>query len=177
MTTEITREEEETGGAMAEALSSDERQLLTVLRSMRLAGKKIDSEKLMKAMEEPCQEYEDEFWGKPKMSATPRKRIKSEYETDRSGFHYPKLLRFYGEEGKGEASWQKFRFDLEELIRSDVYDEDELMFGIRRALMGKAGEKLTRMSHGVTIKQLISEFESEYGIADTKRTILAKHKL
>lgn len=48
------------------------------------------------------------------------------------------------------------------------------MFGIWRVLMGKAGEKLTRMSKRVTAKQLIGDFESEYGTADTKRTILAK---
>lgn len=35
----------------------------------------------MKAMEEePCQEYEDECWGKPKMSATPRKKSNQSME-------------------------------------------------------------------------------------------------
>lgn len=179
MITDITQEQEEgeSGGAMGETLSPDEKKLMDLLRSMQLAGKKIDAGKFMRVMkeEEAQEKYEDENWGKRRsMSSTPRKRVKSENGNDKSGFHYPKLLRFYGEEGKGEASWQKFRFDLEELIRSDVYDEDELMFGIRRALMGKAGEKLTRMGHGVTVQQLMSEFESEYGSVDTKRTILAK---
>lgn len=60
------------------------------------------------------------------------------------------------------------------MICEDIYTEEELMYGIRRAMMGKAGEKLTRMGPGMTVKQVISTFESEYGYVHSKETVLGK---
>ena len=59
-------------------------------------------------------------------------------------------------------------------MREGIHTEEELMYGVRRAMMGKAGEKITRMGPGMTVEKLISSFESEYGYVDTKESVLGK---
>ena len=59
-------------------------------------------------------------------------------------------------------------------MKQSVYSEEEMMFGIRRAMMGKAGDKLTRMGSGMTVARIVSKFESEYGLVDTMETVLGK---
>ena len=60
------------------------------------------------------------------------------------------------------------------MMRESIHTEEELMYGVRRAMMGKAGEKSTRMGPGMTVAKVISTIESEYGYVDTMESVLEK---
>jgi hypothetical protein len=52
-------------------------------------------------------------------------------------YHFPKLSNFYGEENKGEVTWETFKFEIESLITDNMFTEEHFLLGIRRAVKGR----------------------------------------
>ena len=162
--------------------SEEERKLIEAFKALK-AKRKLDTESLIKMLEtseDRDVKFEDQDWKDfAAESQTSRHRLSSmTLENDmplRSAkFTYPKLLKFFGEEGKGEATWQKFKYDLVELMKENIYTDEQLMFGIRQAMMGKAGKILIRMGSGMTAQKVLDKFESEVGFVDSIETVLGK---
>ena len=88
--------------------------------------------------------------------------------------HYPKFSIFFGEEGKGEVNWETYRYEIEAVRQEDIFSPEQIMFGIRRSLKGKAGDKVRRLGPGVTIRHVLEKLESAYGTVETKESIMKK---
>lgn len=86
--------------------------------------------------------------------------------------HFPKLSTFYGEDGKGEATWDAFKYEVLCLIEADTYSQEQLMFGIRRALKGKASDKIRRLGPGCTPRYVLEKLESDYGTVENKEVAM-----
>ena len=87
---------------------------------------------------------------------------------------YPKFSIFYGEENKGEVSWDTLRFEIKSSIHDEVFSHDQILFGIRRCLKGHAADKLRRLGTEVELEQVLDYFESAYGTVQTRETIMKK---
>jgi len=57
-----------------------------------------------------------------------------------SNHHYPKFSIFYGD-GRGEVSWDTFKYEVASVLAEDSYTDEQIMFGIRRSLKGPASDK------------------------------------
>jgi hypothetical protein len=89
-------------------------------------------------------------------------------------FRFPKLSYFFGEKDKGEVSWETFKFEIEALMADQIFTEEEILFGIRRAAKGTAGEIIRHLDLDTTVQEVIRKLNSTYGSIDNKQTILRK---
>lgn len=83
-------------------------------------------------------------------------------------YSYPKLSVFFGEEGKGEATWESFKFEVETMIANKIFTEEQLLIGIRKAVKGSAGDKIRRLGQGVNVAQIMNKLESAYGCVESR---------
>lgn len=86
--------------------------------------------------------------------------------------YFPKLSIFYGEDGKGEASWPTFKYEVESLLREKLYSKEQIHQGIRRSLKGGAGDKLRRLGQGVTVEEVMEKLDKDYGTFESKETVM-----
>lgn len=98
---------------------------------------------------------------------------KSPSSSAMTSHHFPRLSTFYGEENKGEVSWETFKFEIESLI-SDKFGKEQIVQSIRRATKGNAGDILRRLGPGVTLEEILHKFESTFGSVETKESVLKK---
>lgn len=57
----------------------------------------------------------------------------------------------FGEEGKGEVSWEGLKFEIESIQAEGSFTEDQILFGIRRAAKGKARDSIRRLGYGTSV--------------------------
>ena len=92
-----------------------------------------------------------------------------------TGSHsYPKLSIFYGEDNKGEATWETFRYEIDALLSDKTYTKEQILLGLRRAVKGIAADILRRLGPGVTLEAVLQKFQSIYGTIESKESILSK---
>ena len=101
-------------------------------------------------------------------------RERHDEEAHKHNYHYPKLSAFFGEPNKGDVSWPSFKFEVDSLIADKVYSEDQILYGIRRALRGKASDQLRRAGTGLSLQDAIRKLESEFGSIDTEESAMEK---
>lgn len=89
-------------------------------------------------------------------------------------FHFPKLSSFYGEENKGDSTWETFKFEIQALLADNVFSEEQILLGIRRSVKGNAGDVVRRLGTGVNVHQVIQKLESTFGNIETRESILRK---
>lgn len=140
-------------------ISENEKQMLQLLRSLKI--------------EEPTQIAQLLVNGTKKEPEHP-----AEKDID-SGLNfkhhaYPKLSVFYGEDGKGETSWDCFKYEIECISNSQTYSEEQILFGIRRSVKGAAADKIRRLGPGATLRKVLEKLESSYGIVDTQGSIMRR---
>ena len=87
---------------------------------------------------------------------------------------YPKLATFYGEEGKGEVSWQTYKYAVESLITEGLYSSEQILMGMRGSLRGKASDKMRRLGHGILVEDVIDKLDKDYGDAESKLSVMSK---
>ena len=87
---------------------------------------------------------------------------------------YPKLSIFYGEDGRGEVNWDTFHYEVMAVITSNNFSDDQIMFGIRRAVKGSASDKLRRLGPDVTVREILRKFENDYGTIETTESIMKR---
>jgi len=86
----------------------------------------------------------------------------------------PRIPLFYGEVGKGEVSYSTWAHELKCLVLANQHEEDVLLQAIRKSLRGEAADVLRRCGVEATVKQILKEFEANFGDIDTPETILKK---
>ncbi|KAL4236159.1 hypothetical protein ACF0H5_004545 [Mactra antiquata] len=106
------------------------------------------------------------------------KKEEQKVKTNPSTFNrspaYPKFNIFYGEDGKGECNWETFKYEVECVQNERQYSEEQIMFGIRRALRGTAADKLRRLGMGRTSEYIMNRLDSDYSIVETKECSLKR---
>ena len=98
----------------------------------------------------------------------------TEKSKSRGAYHYPKLSNFYGDESKGDVSWETFKFEVKSLLVEKTFSDEQLLLGVRRAVKGNAGDVVRRLGTGVTIHEVLEKLESTFGNIETKESILRK---
>ncbi|KAH3829135.1 hypothetical protein DPMN_131153 [Dreissena polymorpha] len=146
--------------------------LLDAFHAMKLKNPKVNKEQLLKlVMEEDNTIYEDEHWN-PSAISEDQDKLKQKHHM--ATYHFPKLSKFYSDEGKGEVTWPTFNFELKSLIVEQIFSEEQILLGLRRALMGTAGDILRILGPKASVQKIIHKFESTFGAVDTQETILRK---
>ena len=87
-------------------------------------------------------------------------------------YNFPKLSVFYGEEGKGDVTWETFQFEIEALLCEKIFRHEQILLGIRRACKGKAGDKIRRLGPEVTVHDIIDKFDCDYGSVETREMVM-----
>ncbi|KAL4222713.1 hypothetical protein ACF0H5_018754 [Mactra antiquata] len=108
------------------------------------------------------------------LDKTEEQKVKTNPSTFNQSPGYPKFNIFYGEDGKGECNWETFKYEVECVQNERQYSEEQIMFGIRRALRGTAADKLRRLGIGRTSEYIMNRLDSDYGTVETKECILKR---
>ena len=96
-------------------------------------------------------------------------------ETARFKYQFPRLSRlFYGEDGKGDVNWDGFRYEIEALLREKIFTDEQILLGIRISCKGKAGDKVRRLGPNVLIRDMLHNFDSDYGSVESREMIMKK---
>lgn len=82
-----------------------------------------------------------------------------------------KLPTFSGERGKGDSSFELWRFEVQCLIDTGRHI-GVIGQSIRRSLRGSAAEVAMRMGSVATPAEIIAKFRSFYGVVDDQETLL-----
>ena len=89
-------------------------------------------------------------------------------------YSHPKFPSFGGKSGKGEVTWDCFKFEIELLITDRVFSQEHVLHGIRRAAKGEVADIIRRLGTLVTVDQVLNKLESVYGNIETRETIMKK---
>lgn len=87
---------------------------------------------------------------------------------------YPRFSVFYGEEGKGEVTWDTFSYEVQAAIVQGIFDTPQILAGVRRAVKGCASDKVRRLGVTASLDQVMSHLELEYGLVETDESIMRK---
>lgn len=78
------------------------------------------------------------------------------------GYQFPKLSYFYGEDNKGDVTWETFKFEIESLVTERIFTEEQLLLGIRRAVKGTASDIVRRLGTGASVREIVKKLDSTY---------------
>ena len=99
--------------------------------------------------------------------------ITAEPTFQKGGHQYAKLPCFYGDD-KGEVSWATFKFEVDALINDKMFNKEQILLGIRRAVKGDAGDIVRRLGTGVSVKEVMKKLNTTFGDIETRETIFRK---
>ncbi len=87
-----------------------------------------------------------------------------------------RLPTFSGEDepGKGETTFELWKYDVECLVQEEVHNVDTIRQAIRRSLKGRAAAILQRMGTNPPIQKILSKLSGIYGLVDAGQTTLAE---
>ena len=86
----------------------------------------------------------------------------------------PRISIFFGEDGKGEVTYQTWKYEIECLKQEKKYPEDQILLAIRRAAKGEAANILRRLGVKVSIDEILKKFNSTFGDIDSPELIMKK---
>lgn len=89
-------------------------------------------------------------------------------------YNYPKLSIFYGEKGKGEVTWESFKFEVESFLAEKVFTPEQILIGMRRSLKGAANDNVRRLGPGVSLDVVMDDLETAYGNVESRQTVTLK---
>ena len=84
----------------------------------------------------------------------------------------PKISTFFGEKGKGEVSFNTWKYEIRCLISEKMYTPDTILLGVRRSCKGEAANILRRMGINCTLTDIMDKFESTFGQVQTQESLL-----
>ncbi|KAH3844826.1 hypothetical protein DPMN_087089 [Dreissena polymorpha] len=90
------------------------------------------------------------------------------------GYQYPKLSIFFGDQGKGEVTWDTFKYEVEATVNSKVFKSEQVLLGVRRAVKGSAGDVLRRLGPDVTLQEVMQKLDSTYGCIESRESVMRK---
>lgn len=158
---DINKQDEATGG-----VSKEEMHLIETLRAIGITPR-VGSTDMLKLAKAFGVDTDEET--KPRIPQVKQEEI----PTRGSGlYHFPKFPIFYGEDGKGEGGWASFKFEVLSVLAEDIYQEEQILTGIRRSVKGSAADKLRRIGYGSSVEQVLDKLEKSYGIIETVEGIM-----
>lgn len=102
-------------------------------------------------------------------------KFMKEYDKDVSDRRqFPRLSIFYGEDGKGEVTYQTWKYEIQCLQAEKKYPEDQILLAIRRSAKGEAANILRRLGVKASIVDILKKFNSSFGEIDTPEMIMKK---
>ena len=84
--------------------------------------------------------------------------------TPGSAIFTPKVPTFFGEPGKGEATYDLWRYAVDTL-RTSKFQPHVIELAIRNSLRGDAARVAMRLGPSATIDQLLNKLETSYGLS------------
>ena len=141
-----------------DTITEDELKMVELMKSLKIKPPKFETAEEL--------EHYMKYYVTETEAAKPD--VKKHYERN------PKISIFYGENNKGEVQYTTWRYEVECLINSGSYSEEELLSAIRRSCKGYAGDKLRHIGTKPTVKDILKKFASEYGSVETGESILRK---
>ena len=91
--------------------------------------------------------------------------LKAELQTDAASDHddrkLPSLVKFSGGKAKGEASYRKWKFEVQELIDGNC-PENKVRRAIQKSLFGHAAEAFMSVSKETSVKEILEKFDKLY---------------
>lgn len=142
-------------------ISKEDEKLLKAFHSLPFTPKVENSDDLMAMMR---------MMGKMTMGGEPSPAPVEQTKK----YNFPRLPTFFGELNKGDVSWPTFKYEVDSLVADDVFNQDQILYGIRRALKGKASDHLRRAGTGLTLDTAIRKLEREFGSIETPESVLQK---
>ena len=140
---------------MAEGLTEEQKALLGALEKFRVSTPE-DLENLLKN------------------AAAEQKEVVIKEEKVRDPGKYPRISLFYGEKGKGEVNYRTWRYEVNCLIKKQMYSKDGLLLGIRRSLRGEAAAMAMRLGECASVGDILDTFNAAFGNTETPESILKK---
>ena len=86
----------------------------------------------------------------------------------------PRISIFFGDDPKGEVSYQTWAYEVKCLQAEETYTDEILLQAIRRSLKGHAADQLRYIGVKPTIADILENFSSTYGTVETSESILKK---
>lgn len=86
----------------------------------------------------------------------------------------PKVTQFSGDQGKGEATFQQWKYEVKALLHDQSIPLSTVMQGVRRSLKGSALEVLHNMGELTSPEPLIAKLEIIFGNVFTTEQLLSK---
>ena len=87
--------------------------------------------------------------------------------------HNPRISPFSGEGGKGEASFDLWRYEVECLKEEKSYPDDTIKQAIRNSLKGTAARIAMRLGSKASVTELLTKLRSVYGPVEVTETLMA----
>ncbi len=85
----------------------------------------------------------------------------------------PRLSIFLGEEGKGEATYEVWRYEVDSLLNKAKYPQHVLVQAIRRSLKGDAAKVASFSGADADAATILSKLDSVYGICEEPESLKA----
>ena len=84
---------------------------------------------------------------------------------------FPRIVTF---SGKGDVTYEMWRYEVRGLLRDNVFPEAIIMQGVRKSLRGAAAEVLLHMGEAVTVTGLIDKMDMVFGKVLPPEAVLEK---
>jgi hypothetical protein len=86
----------------------------------------------------------------------------------------PRLPLFSGEDGKGESTFDLWRYEIECLISSETHTPDAINQALRRSLKGEASKIAMRLGPSASTKTLMDKLQSVFGPVEVRESLMAQ---
>lgn len=83
-----------------------------------------------------------------------------------------RISNFSGEKGKGEVSFETWKYEIDCLKRDDTCTEEMLARLVRRSLRGEASQMIISLGPEATVEELVSKLEGFYGTVESGAVLL-----
>ncbi|KAH3712575.1 hypothetical protein DPMN_072325 [Dreissena polymorpha] len=126
------------GGEQERTLTDKEQKLLDALKDLNMDPRIDGGEGIGRLFRGLTKKTDEER--KPRVSSFEYSRPRFSSYPETGTYHFPKLSAFSGEDNKGEAISDAFRYEIHALLTEGTLTEKQIMLGLRRSMKGTAGD-------------------------------------
>ena len=87
---------------------------------------------------------------------------------------YPKLVPFSGEGGKGETSYDLWKYDLQCLLEERIHSHESIRQALRNSLRGRAARTAKMLGTSATIDDIVHKLDCIYGTGEIGENLLSE---
>lgn len=154
--------------AKAEDLTEEERQMLQKAFEKLGAKPRVKTSQELKQWMEEMTNLSHEYEANQGQAGAYASNIKSENKSNMTPTlapnYTPRISTFYGEPGKGDATYDLWCYEVETL-RKSTFPLHIVDMQIRRSLRGEAAKVAMRLGPEATLDQLLLKLEGNYGLS------------